>query len=150
MTWSFRKALLDTIRPTPGKSRSIYVGFAPHFVMESLGRGVYVSAYEFFKKQIANNQGRVSCTTQERMLCAGLSGFLTCSLCFPLDSLRSRLIASSLSGQIVDPISMARTMAKEGGHKAFFRGFGVTALRAGPVAATVLPVYDKTLEWLNS
>jgi hypothetical protein len=34
--------------------------------------------------------------------------------------------------------------------RAFYRGFSISILRAGPVAASVLPVYDLTLEWLSS
>jgi hypothetical protein len=36
------------------------------------------------------------------------------------------------------------------GEKAFYRGFWLTVLRAGPVAAAVLPVYDLVLEKLSS
>jgi hypothetical protein len=40
-------------------------------------------------------------------------------------------------------------MYAEQGWRGFFRGFTVTILRAGPVAAFILPVYDVALDQLN-
>ena len=37
----------------------------------------------------------------------------------------------------------------EGGLRAFWRGIGMTLLRAGPVAGVVLPVNDLLLDWLR-
>ncbi len=42
---------------------------------------------------------------------------------------------------------MAQAVYRE---RALYRGFSVTVLRAGPVAAMVLPVYDLALEYLSS
>lgn len=150
MTWNFRQAFVDTFRQAPKRPLTCYVGFGPHFLMESLGRGLYVSSYEYLKRFVARINNRVDTTLRERMLCAGLSGVVTCAVCFPLDSLRSRLIAASLRGQTTNAVGMAKQMLREGGQQAFFRGLSVTMLRAGPVAAAVLPVYDKTLEMLSS
>lgn len=50
----------------------------------------------------------------------------------------------------MDGIHLARQMVKEQGIQSLYRGMGVTVLRAGPVAAAVLPVYDSVLEWLSS
>ena len=54
-------------------------------------------------------------------------------------------VAASAQGTM----AMGRQMLQEGGIRCFYRGFGVTIIRSGPVAAAVLPIYDVTLEWLN-
>ena len=42
------------------------------------------------------------------------------------------------------------SILSEKGIGGFFKGIGPTVLRAGPVAATVLPIYDSVLEYLIS
>jgi hypothetical protein len=97
--------------------------------------------------------GKQPITLVERMGCAAASGTLCWSVIFPIDAVRSRLFAQSsealLSGQSATVRGMARSIYEQGGYLAFFRGFSVTVLRAGPVAATVLPIYDMTLEYLS-
>jgi hypothetical protein len=88
------------------------------------------------------------------MVCAATSGILCWAIIFPLDSLRSRtyaVVAKTASTGPQPPrgilLDTFRTMRYE---RSFYRGFWVTAFRAGPVAAAVLPVYDLTLECLSS
>jgi solute carrier family 25 carnitine/acylcarnitine transporter 20/29 len=88
------------------------------------------------------------------MICAALSGIASWSFIFPLDVIRSRMyfdsISSNNNNKNKSTWSMMQQMYFENDKRfnIFFRGYGVTILRAGPVAAVVLPVYDKTLEWL--
>jgi len=88
------------------------------------------------------------------MICAASSGMICWAFIFPADVIRSKLYAKSLNTQVqpttMDGIHLARQMVKEEGIKSLYRGMGVTVLRAGPVAAAVLPVYDSVLEWLSS
>jgi hypothetical protein len=97
--------------------------------------------------------GRQPITLGERMVCAAASGILCWSVIFPIDAVRSRLFAQPsallLSGRSATVRGMVRSIYERGGFRAFFRGFSVTVLRAGPVAATVLPIYDMTLEYLS-
>ena len=90
------------------------------------------------------------------MVAAALSRIACWAVIFPLDALRNRVygaaaasnhhVARSPSAQslLVDTV---RQMRQE---RSFYRGFWVTVLRAGPVAAAVLPVYDLTLEYLST
>ena len=82
----------------------------------------------------------------ERMIAAGISGILCWSVIFPSDSLRSRMYNQEGPRRL----STTEMMKVMYGEKAFYRGFWLTILRAGPVAAIVLPVYDLVLEKLNS
>lgn len=134
--------------------------FVPHALSESIGRAIYVTTYEGLKRSLANsnsssNSSTSSLSLRERMACAAASGIVCWATFFPLDALRNRMYHAAAAKQggattatatnaIVDTI---RTMRNE---RAFYRGFSISILRAGPVAASVLPVYDLTLEWFSS
>jgi len=179
-TWGFRRSIKETYLSGLSKQpnilngiRNFYTGFGFHFFCDSIGRGVYMYSYELLKRQLAqaklynnnsatNNEqqqipNRVSTANlsiPERMICAASSGMICWAFIFPADVIRSKLYAKSLNTQVqpttMDGIQLARQMVKEQGVKSLYRGMGVTVLRAGPVAAAVLPVYDSVLEWLSS
>ena len=107
------------------------------------------------QQKISNNRvSTANLSIPERMICAASSGMICWAFIFPADVIRSKLYAKSLNTQIqpttMDGIYLARQMVREQGIKSLYRGMGVTVLRAGPVAAAVLPVYDSVLEWLSS
>ena len=145
---SFTQAARQTLK---GVSR----GFGPHFVSETVGRAVYFVAYESCKRlwttHVASN-GEASAERQSisltgRMVSAGAAGMLCWTLLFPLDVIRSRLFASS---ECLTAWTMSQRIYREGGIRGFFRGYGISVFRAGPVAALVLPIYDYTLEHLKN
>jgi hypothetical protein len=163
----FRQTLVESFRGGGGGDSSMLsrqrpaflIGFGPHFLAESLGRSVYFATYEYCKREIArrnndnnNNSSRSSSSSstislRERMVSAGAAGIVCWCLIFPLDSLRSRLYGQTTSHP-KNTMEMMRYMYEENGVRGFFRGFGVTVLRAGPVAAVILPMYDYLLEQL--
>lgn len=168
MLWSMRKAAKDTL-VHQGGVRNFYSGFGAHFICDSVGRGVYFTSYEYLKRLIVSrnrsstdlslsgsisNNGTDSAflSLQERMLCASVAGMLSWSVIFPFDVIRSRTYAQAaiLPNKDACPSSseVARDVWRKGGYRPFFKGFGITVARAGPVAATVLPIYDLTLDWL--
>lgn len=148
--------------------KGAYVGMFPHLVSETLGRAVYYSCYEFCKRSIVsykmkNHQTSLSqqdisisvtmtTTMSERMAAAAASGVLCWSVIFPFDTLRNRLYNQhSVHGNhILSTREMTRAIYQQGGVQHFYRGFSLTVLRAGPVAAAVLPIYDSVLEWLST
>lgn len=148
MTWSFSTAMRDTLkRRNRPAALNFFVGFGPHFLSETIGRGVYFACYERLKRDMAGPDQSASLT--QRMMAAGVSGVLCWSVIFPLDVLRNRLYARAIAVDAGSAWEMAKSMYGEGALRPFYRGFGITVLRAGPVSAAVLPVYDTTLEWLN-
>ena len=171
--WGFRKAINETYRSGLNGQpnifhgiRNFYTGFGVHFFCDSLGRGVYMLSYELLKRQLAlakcskeqlSFSDRVSTSNlsiPDRMICAAASGMLCWAFIFPADVIRSKLYAKSLNTQshltTLDGIQLARNLVKDQGIRSLYRGIGVTVLRAGPVAAAVLPVYDYVLERLSS
>lgn len=161
MVWSFRKALKDT-----PSVRSLFVGFRPHLFCEGLGRGVYFTTYEVLKRSIVAHKQQSSAsqedyygdassiTLPERAFCAALAGASCWAFIFPADVIRCRMYARSIvsPSQSTCAWEMTKSIYKQGGNsvKPFFRGFWITVARAGPVAATVLPIYDLILERLQT
>ena len=123
-----------------------------------------------------NNSQQQPLSLGERMVCAGIAGVASWSIIFPLDAWKSRLYAATLyqppkgvaaaaaAGGGGAPTSWASTswmgsmtpssssfsssISLVGTIRTWYRGFGITILRAGPVAAAVLPIYDTVLERL--
>ena len=88
----------------------------------------------------------------ERMFSAAVSGMTCWMFIFPADVVRCRIhhqSCSSKPGESSTSLQMVKDIYTKQGMSGFFRGFGITVLRAGPVAAAVLPVYDLVLERLR-
>ena len=68
---------------------------------------------------------------------------------YPTDVIRSRLYSASAADTHMNLWQVLRVMHAEQGWRSFFKGFNVTMLRAGPVAAVILPVYDMVLHQLT-
>jgi len=153
---SFRKAFKEIfVRVNPDGSKSIRplrpygAAFLPHAASESIGRAIYVSTYEGSKRYIMANNNYASpkqLSLRQRMICAATSGIVCWATFFPLDALRNRMYHATSRGQKITILETIQAMRTE---QAFYRGFSISILRAGPVAASVLPVYDLTLEWLS-
>lgn len=166
MLWSMRKAAQDTWKPQstgdgkkarPGGILNFYRGFGAHFFCDALGRGVYFTSYEYLKRKFKeyNEQGsndQEDISLVQRMTCAGLSGMICWAFIFPTDVIRSKIYARSAlqlssAASSTSPSSsitsweLARELWRKD-PKLFFNGFSITVLRAGPVAAIVLPCYD--------
>lgn len=148
-----------------------FTAFLPHFLSATIGRSIYMVTYEGAKRawvhvrsHTSPNEDEVQDTTwssgssvyqaeltlAERMFSAALAGVICWATIFPLDSLRSRMYAASAENlrTTSGTLAMAQSMLQSG-WRTFYKGFTVTVIRAGPVAAAVLPVYDIALEFLS-
>jgi len=154
----FGEAVRAMWKQNLGFRRTFYVGFGPHFLTESLGRAAYFGIYETLKRELVSRQqeGGHLLTLGERMVCAGTAGVATWSMIFPFDALKSRMYASSIVSSRTTYVSTGSwqlavsILREEQSLRPLYRGFGVTILRAGPVSAAVLPLYDTVLERLSS
>mmetsp|Transcript_10464 Transcript_10464/g.14823 ORF Transcript_10464/g.14823 Transcript_10464/m.14823 type:complete len:430 (+) Transcript_10464:163-1452(+) len=173
--WGFRQAIRETLHASSTKSTSsisklknFYIGFGPHFVSNAIGKGIYMYVYEACKrKYVASSSATQSndsntITIKGRMACAAIAGMTCWASIYPFDVLQNQtyrqalLVNNNNNGDVTlrnnttTTWQLARQMYNQGGIAAFFRGFGITVLRAGPVAAAVLPVYDMSLKWLTT
>merc|ERR1712107_360760 len=134
--------------------------FYPHFACEAVGRSLYFTIYEYCKRTILSfrenkQDSNQIVTLTERMASAALAGISTWAFVFPLDSLRNRMYNQTIQTQTTQKqtqklLSMKQMCAIMYRERSIYRGFWVTVIRAGPVAATVSPVYDLILERLTS
>jgi hypothetical protein len=124
----------------------------PHFYCETVSRVFYFGSYEFFKRSLRNQneimEGTTALSLPQRMFCASMAGMICWTSIYPMDVLRCRMYAIPTSSKLTTA-QVATQMWLEGGFHPFVRGFTFTILRAGPVAAVVLPVYDVLLDLLN-
>ena len=145
---------------------TFYRGYGCMFVLESPGRGVYFGVYEFTKHFItkvihsinndsssssrSNNNNNVKgdsavlqvCSNSTRMSAAACGGCVAWASVYPFDVIKSRLHLDIDKKLYRNGMHCAIVSYKEGGFKSFFKGLSYTLLRAGPVAATVLPIYE--------
>lgn len=148
----FKQCFGDALYGTNGRLslQKCFIGFAPHYFCEAFGRAAYYTVYEACKRSIANHKTEQGLdgvvTLKERMLSAGLAGILCWAFIFPIDTLRSRIYCQEGPSKF-STTEMAIKILKEG---VGYRGFWLTVLRAGPVAAAVLPAYDLILDTLSS
>ena len=137
--------------------------FVPHAMSEAIGRMIYVTTYEGLKRTMVGSKKKAagggdvsgitvsSLSLRERMMCAAGSGILCWGTFFPLDALRNRMYdAATRTSANANANSILDTLRVMRAERAFYRGYSISMLRAGPVAAAVLPVYDTTLEKLSS
>jgi Mitochondrial carrier protein len=140
-------------------TQQMFRGYAPHFVAEVIGRGVYFVSYEYLKRSFVEqhnnkcttmmNDPIVQCSLTQRMISAAVAGTICWSVIYPFDAVRSRMFVADPTTVPSSTYHMIRYMYKTGGVRSFFRGYFVTMIRAGPVAAFVLPVYDISLERIS-
>ena len=148
----FKEAIRESLYESNGRisAKQCFRGFFPHFLSESFGRAIYYCAYEKCKRTFAQNKANkgldATVTIQERMISAGLAGIVCWACIYPVDVVRSRIFSQE-GPQVLSTTQITKQIFKEG---ALYKGFWLTVLRAGPVAAAVLPAYDIILEKLSS
>lgn len=151
---SFRKAFKEifTVEQNGTKHfrpfRPYGAAFVPHSFSESIGRMIYVSTYEGSKRYLlSRKESTTQLSLRERMACAFTSGVTCWGIFFPLDALRNNMYHELSRGRKASVLQTFWQMKQAG---TFYRGYSIAMVRGGPVAASVLPVYDLTLEWLSS
>ncbi len=147
----------------------LYRGFICTAWREIPAFGLYFATYDYVRETVTtilrtspaisdNDEDVVSSieknSSQEwaaSALAGGFSGALTWAAIYPFDVIKTRIQTTPLNTPIERRriTYMFHTLWKEHGIKYFFRGLGVTLLRAFPVNAIIFPVYEFTLFELN-
>lgn len=160
-SWSLRH-IIQQNRQKLSLMQMLYVGYPAHFVCEVFGRATYLGSYESIKRLfVSKRETHTDLSLKERMICASSAGILSWSAVYPMDvvrtnmyALQARRINTGASSSAENPVPtttrcMIQQMYQTGGIRAFSRGYLFTIIRAGPVAAVVLPVYDVSLLWFH-
>eukprot|EP01061_Rhynchopus_euleeides_P025923 TRINITY_DN421_c0_g1_i1.p1 TRINITY_DN421_c0_g1~~TRINITY_DN421_c0_g1_i1.p1 ORF type:complete len:323 (+),score=80.46 TRINITY_DN421_c0_g1_i1:269-1237(+) len=126
-----------------------YRGYPLHSVMEAC-RGVYMATYVGVKRALQGDADEASVLLWHRMLAGACAGTVGWALVYPADVVKSVMQAEAASAdQSPNVTRCVRMLLAEGGVARFYRGFAYTLVRAGPVAASLLPTYDLTLRALS-
>ncbi|KAI0756881.1 mitochondrial carrier [Daedaleopsis nitida] len=83
-------------------------------------------------------------------LSGGLASFLYWIMAIPADNIKNRMMAMPHTAMRPSFSNTARQIFAEGGYRGFFRGLGPTLLRAFPVNASALWVYEGLMRLLGA
>ncbi len=140
----------------------LYTAYRAQLLCESVGRMTYYLTYETAKGALMRLRTGseplrarpldpvAGVSLPERMLAGACAGCVGWTVTFPFDVARNRLVSQgdALPPRYRGVLHCLLTSVREEGPRVLFRGLGVTLLRAGPVAMTVLPTFDLVREFL--
>ena len=130
--------------------RGFYRGYALHAWMEAC-RGIYMATYVGVKRLLhPHAKSSADVPLHKRMLAGAAAGTVGWCVVYPADSIKS-VLQAEIVGNTRFPTAWdcSRYLIREGGVARLYRGFTYTLMRAGPVAASLLPTYDLTLRFLT-
>ena len=105
--------------------------------------------FDFFR-DLTTEEG-VPPTLTQQMMAGAMSGLTTASVTYPLDLLRTRISTNSSSKVTSGVFRLASTIVeKEGGIRALYKGFFVSALEITPYLAITLGGYEFLKSYLLS
>lgn len=144
---------------------TFYRGYGMTLILEAPGRGVYFLVYEYAKDVVApvvsalSHNKQTSSSTHKpidrdsngvRMISAAIAGCMSWLVVYPFDVVRSRVLLDIDRVQFKNAAQCIMHSYREGGIRSFFKGIAYTMVRAAPVAATVMPVYELCKDFLTS
>lgn len=145
-TTSLREIVVRDIVKT-GRYRILYRGFCITALSDSVGRGLYFWTYECSKGLFVSNQDNSKVQTlplYAKILSASTAGVFSWFVMFPFDTLKTIVQSQYVGPSAIEHLSV---ILKSGNaRKILFRGCMYAVIRAAPVAATILPLYDAIYE----
>lgn len=119
----------------------LYKGYLIHLLLEGVGRGWYMLAYESMKRKLYpgfSDGGRDSSNIplHKRMVAGACAGVVGWTSIYPLDVVRSRVMAQR-EAVYSSALDCAVKTFREGGVRIFFRGIKYTLIRAGGLCVRV-------------
>ncbi|KAL1951382.1 hypothetical protein VTO73DRAFT_531 [Trametes versicolor] len=89
-------------------------------------------------------------TPMANFLSGGLASFVYWIMAIPADNIKNRMMATPHDRPKLSFTATARQIVAEGGFKGYYRGLGPTLLRAFPVNASALWVYEGLMRTLGA
>eukprot|EP01034_Spumella_vulgaris_P021894 gene21894-27971_t len=83
------------------------------------------------------------------MIAAAIAGIFSWLVVYPFDVVKARVQLDFDRKVYSTTLTCAASLWREGGIRAMYRGIGYTLLRAGPVAGTILPIYEATKDMID-
>lgn len=129
-----------------GKYKILYRGFGITAFSDCVGRGLYMYSYELAKASLPDLTGLEIDPLPLKMTAAAYAGVISWLVMFPADTIKT-LVQSSYHGPSATQYLLQFTTSFAG-VKLLYRGCLYAVIRAAPVAATILPLYEHTQEVL--
>ena len=141
--------IIQTVWKSEGL-RGLYVGHSMTMLRSTIGNASLFGSYELFKHIAGDFNTGITGEKGEtpkalRLLCGVLAGWVSWYTCFPLDSVKTRLQTSDKPVARDAIKSTFRQLYRE---KALYKGIAPVLMRAIPVHAAYLPVYDFAMTYL--
>ena len=133
----------------------LYTGIGPHFIMETVGRGVYMSSFYMLKSWLAPGDKQntdLELSFSRKALAGAGAGCISWIVIYPADVVRNTLqsaLALDPGGRPESAICCARRMFKVGGITQLYRGIQYSLIRSAPVAAANLSIWDSVNSFLQ-
>lgn len=132
-----------------GGLRSIYRGTAATLLRDVPASGVYFMSYEWLQEVLSSDPEKKTLSPLATLLAGGTAGILNWLIAIPPDVLKSRL-QTAPEGTYPNGIrDVFRTLIKEEGVTALYRGAVPVLLRAFPANAVCFLGFETGLKFLN-
>ncbi|KAJ5823588.1 hypothetical protein N7447_005928 [Penicillium robsamsonii] len=139
--------------------RGLYFGGGITSARDSIGYGFYFWSYELCKRFMTSDDDGSHQAAMKILLCGGIAGVVTWGSVFPLDMIKTRLQAQTITDesqsllrpqrQMLNSFQIAKETYRVEGIKAFYRGFGVCSVRAFIVNAVQWAAYEWLMKSFN-
>ena len=128
------RGMLRSLLATAERRSLLLRGVSMTTVRNLPGNGMFFTLHEFslFKCREHNGFG-IKSTDLQRLLCGGVTGIIFNLVLYPADVIKARMMVTTPRDG--GPVRTARLLYQEAGAAGFFRGAGVTTLKAFPVNA---------------
>ncbi|CAG7684237.1 unnamed protein product [Allacma fusca] len=109
--------------------------------------GLYTICYKFYLDHICARDPGIPCI----FMAGGIAGVLFWWSCIPMDVVKSKLQADSISNPIYKgTIDCTRKLYRQGGLKPFLRGYSTVVIRAFPANGAIFLVHDSCRSLLEA
>jgi solute carrier family 25 carnitine/acylcarnitine transporter 20/29 len=131
---------------------TLYHGLPSQLLFEAFN-GFYLGSYVGCKRLLAGALGLPPISDCDdsalplwaRAMSAAAANTVSWGLLFPADVIRTVQMSDAPGMAHLGFFGVGRALLAQGGVQRLYRGLGVTLLRAGPVSAVILPLFDLTL-----
>lgn len=127
----------------------LYKGILPTVAREALGVGFWFGAYELVCRQLikaTHKQSKDDLGPSSIILAGGMAGIAYNVTSYPIDVVKSFIqtadVRSSTAEKKPGVVNTIRAVYIRGGISAFYRGLGITLLRAFPANAAMFMTYE--------
>jgi solute carrier family 25 (mitochondrial carnitine/acylcarnitine transporter), member 20/29 len=140
---TLREILIRDIFKT-GRYGILYRGFGVTAVSDSIGRGMYFWTYECSKEFFTRQYDNQSLPLYAKIISASIAGVSSWFIMFPFDTVKTIVQSQYAGPSALEHLSI---ILKSGNaRRILYRGCLYAVVRAAPVAATILPLYDAIYE----